>query len=225
MLTTICALLAVAPMAHHQTPVLIQRKFSEGETNTYATKLSLTTSIGDVDVQMKVEQRVRKLLPGGEAEVESELLSIKTLVNGDEMPIVKEPDSKKMTFRLGRNGMPIGTGESKGFGFNFLHFAGLLADKPLSIGESADVKYVDPSDAKKTAVGKVKLESIVELQAKLTSNWVLDLPPNAKPLKVDMTSWVDLKTGRLEKASGAITGAQSQVEITAIQFSTERAKN
>lgn len=225
MLTLICAFVVVAPTAHLQSPVLIQRKFSEGEKNTYATKLSLTTSIGDVDVQMKVEQRVLKVLAEGAAEVESELLTVKTLVNGDEMPNLKEPDSRKMTFRLGRNGMPAGTGEGKGFGFNFLHFAGLLADRPLAIGETADIKYVDPSSPKQSAVGKVKLESILDGQAKLVSNWVLELPPNPKPLKVDMTSWVDLKTGRLEKASGAITGAPSQVEFTAIQFSTERVKS
>jgi hypothetical protein len=206
-----------------QESISLRKVFKEGDRERFSTKLSLTVAFGDVDISLKTEQRVKKVYENGDAELESELLELKTVVNGQPMENQQQPAVKTVTNRVNRFGMPLESGERAGFGFTFLQFVGLVGDKPLTVGTQTVIDWTDPKNSKKHASGKVTLESVTDGIAKLTSNWEIQTPNSEKPLKIDMVSFLEVATGKLTRASGTILGAQSKdVEVKAIQFSMER---
>jgi hypothetical protein len=225
MVSTLISIVLCLGLASSQDSVKLQKTFKVGDKERFFTKLSLSVAFGDVDVHLKTEQRVLKLFENGDAELETELLEIKTLVNGQPMDVAREADTRKATMRVNAMGMPSET-DSKGFGFSFLQFVGLLGDKPLDMGKKTPVAWTDPANEKRKASGTITLESVADGLAKLISSWEIHTPANPKPLKIDMTSFIETNSGRLKKASGTILGAQSSgVEVKAIQFSMESIEN
>lgn len=217
-------LLCLIPL-QAQEPLVIQKLFKVGDKERHATKMSMSMPFGEIDVHLKTEQRVLRLFENGDAELESELLEIRFLVNGEPSSVPGGAANRKTQFRVDRTGMPVHAAVESGFGFNFLQFAGLLGNRPLELGKKTLVEWKDSTDPKRRASGSITLESIVEGVASLISNWEIFTPAGEKPLKIDMTSQVEIGTGKLQKASGSITGAVPKgSEVTAIQFSMEAVK-
>lgn len=220
-LPAIALLLVLAPLGAQDTVTLV-KTFRVGDKERFATKLSMSVPFGEVDMDLKTEQRVLKTFEEGGAELESELLSMEVRINGEKSDLGPPEAGRKAKFKVDASGMPLQTDAQAGFGFNFLQFVGLIGDKPLIKGKPVAVNWSDPAQPKRKALGKIILEGIEDGLARLISNWEIFLPSQEKPLKIDMTSLVEISTGKLRKASGTITGAPSpNVEIKAIQFSME----
>ena len=208
-----------------QESVRLQRTFRVGEADRYQAKLSLATEVGDVDIHLKTQQTVKSVSDNGEAELEGEILELKTMINGAEITGPANAANRKTTFKVDRFGVPTTSGGTGGFGFSFLNFAGMVGDKPLIVGQKTPVTIQDPKEAKRKVIGDVLLESVKDGEAKLVSSWEVHLPENQKPLKIDMTSFVEVSSGKLKKASGTASGIASvNANVQAIQFSIERVK-
>jgi hypothetical protein len=204
-----------------QEPLSLKRVFREGEADRYSVKLSVSAELGDVDIHFQVQQTVRKLLPGGVAEIESKIGQMKAFFNGQEMA-TPGPDAAT-TVRVGPNGMTSSPDSAKASNVNLFLLAGLLADKPLTVGKAVEMRHADPSDSKRTAQGVVTLLAVDKGLATLASRWTVAQPASAKPLEIEMSSEVEIATGKVSKASGTITGADpGGMKAKAIQFSLER---
>ena len=224
-MTRLLPLLAIALTLSSQDSVKLQRTFKVGEVDKYQAKLSLATEIGDVDLHLKTSQTVKSVSETGEAELEGEILELKTMINGAEMPPPANNFDKKTTFKVDRNGVPDANTASGGFGFSFLNFAGMVGDKPLTVGQKSPIDIQDPKDPKRKVTGDVLLESLRDGEAKLVSHLEIQMPENARTLKVDVTSFVEVANGKLKKASGTASGvAAIGADVKAIQFSIERIK-
>jgi hypothetical protein len=225
-MTHLALFAAVLFASPSQDALRLERTFKLGERDRYTAKLSLGAEVGDVDLTIKTEQHVLKVYDNGDADVESALLELKTAINGQPIETGQTPPDSKAKYRISKHGMPAETGGGMGgFGFSILSYLGLLGDKPLAKGEKTPFTLADPADPKKKAEGTVTLESVEAGEAKLVGAWELTLAADRKPLKVSMTSMVDVATGKLNKASGTIVGAQPEsVSVRAIQFSIEREK-
>jgi len=217
----LASLVLFSNLAAPQDSIQLLKVFTVGEKERHSTKLSLKVAVGDVDVQLKTEQRVLKVFSNGDAELESELLDMKVTVNGEATP-ANQGGRSSAKFRVNAIGFPVQAPQDSGMGFNFLQFVGLVADKPLKPQVKTPVEWVNPNNSKQKAKGAITLESIADGDAKLVSTWEIYMPSSDKPLKIDMTSFVEIKTGKLKKASGTIVGASAQgTEVQAIQFYTE----
>jgi hypothetical protein len=214
-----CLGLCLAAVA--QEPVLVSRLFKEGERETYVTRMQVAVPAGDVDITLKVRLTVRALRPDGGADVASELLEIKTALNGQSVPSGDLPKTRTATYRVDRSGKPVLSSEKEAAGFNFLLYMGLLADRALKTGESADVLWSDPAGSGRKLSGIVTLVSCEDQTVRLASKLTVVNDPKASPLTVDCISVFDRRSGKLQKASGTILGLPGALEAQAIQFSTE----
>ena len=224
-MTALIPLLAFLWTVAPQDSIKLQRTFKVGEVDRYQAKLSLGTEVGDIDIHLRTMQTVKSISANGEAELEGEILELKTMINGAEITAPPNSPNRKTTFKVDRFGVPTATSEKGGFGFNFLNFAGIVGDKPLIVGQKAPVSIQDQKDPKRKVTGDVLLESVKDGEAKLVSSWEVTVPENPKPLKIDMTSFVDVASGKLSKASGTASGISAAgTDVKAIQFSIERLK-
>lgn len=208
-----------------QDSVRIQKVFKEGDSERVTAKLSMAVADGDIDMQLSTQQRVLKVFANGDADLESKVLSLEVRINGELAEVGAKPQDSKTVMRVNRMGIPVQAGKATGFGFNFLHFIGLVGDVPLQKGKRTPVTWSDPYEPKRKSQGTITLDNLEDGIARLISSWEIAMPEQPKPLKIDMVSFVEVATGRVQRASGTITGAPSQgLEIKAVQFSMETTK-
>ncbi len=216
----VCAALAA------QDTLKLERKYVVGEKDSYKYKLSLETGQGSVDVAMTQAQAVVKVYDNGDADIESSTSGLSVKFNGQDVP-VPAPPNQKDTRRYTKQGVPVsltqgGRGGMQG-GMAFAQFLNVLADKPLTVGQTVPVEYTLP-DEKTTVSGTVKLESLANGVAKLLSHMNVTMPQSTKPVKLVITSFVDAASSKLSKAEGTATDLPEQGPMSpkAVQFTIER---
>ena len=100
---------------------------------------------------------------------------------------------------------------------------GCPTDKPLVVGKKTPFEWVDQANKKQRASGEVTLLDVAAGIAKLASKWEIRGGASGKSLKIDMTSFVEVSTGKLVKAVGSIVEPPSKdADRKSTRFSTER---
>lgn len=205
-----------------QDSLQLQRSYKVGDEDRYAVKLSASVEIGDVDIQFKSRRKVRSVQADGAAEIEFTMEELKTLINGQEPPAGAAPAPTPLVYKFDKFGMPMALeGGSRGLG-SFMQFMGFLGSRPLEFGKQTDFSFKDPETEGRKATGHLKLESVSEGEAKVAAHWEILTEVAPKPLVVDMTSFIEVKTGVVLRSSGTIQPPAPQGAGTrALQFSME----
>jgi len=222
MQATLVSLLALATLGFPQESVHLQRTYKVGEEDRYAVKLSAAVEVGDVDIQFKSRRKVKSVDQHGAAEIEFMMEELKTLINGQEPPAGAAPAPVPLVYKFDKFGMPMALeGGSRGLG-SFMQFMGFLGNRTLELGKRSDFSFKDPKIDGRQATGHLKLESIKDGEAKLAAHWEILTEVSPSPLVVDMTSFVEVKSGVVLRSSGTIQPPASQGAGTrALQFSME----
>lgn len=208
-----------------QDTIKIEYQWKEGDSDTYQYKMSAVTAMGDFVMGMKVAQKVTKVYENGDADVLFSSSETKITVNGQEMPGGPQ-GARSYTIRFNKQGVPVGETQQGGNFAGMFRYIRILSDKPLKVGESINVDYTNPQNTKNTVKGTITLESIEKGMGKFISKFDITTPQTEKPLKLVMTSWIDVATSKLEKAEGTISNlpSSSAGQVDAIQFVVERIK-
>jgi hypothetical protein len=226
--------LALAGTVAAQDSFSFEKKYKEGDKDAYNYKLSLEGGPGSIDISFVFNQAVIKVYENGDADLETEVGSMKLMFNGQEMPTPGgQTNNTKRMQRVNKFGQVVasqteGTGQGGRMSMNFMQFVGLGIDRPIKVGETINVDYKDPKQPKRTSKGTIKLDSITAGLAKLVANLDVTMPEmqSDKPLKLAINATYDLASTKLEKADGTASNLPPQggMEIKAMQFSLERVK-
>ena len=221
-----CTLAMVTLAFAAQESIKLERKYKEGEKDVYKIAMQMNMG-GDVNVTLKTTQTVKKVFENGDADIESASSDLKVNFNNQEMSPPAQPPS---VARYNKNGMPIGVKANKGRGqmnMSFMRYAFAFTDKAFKVGETIPIDFTDPANAKDKVTGTVKVDSLENGVAKFIAN--LDIrneDTGDKPMKVAITSWVDVASSKPNKVTGTvsnITGPQG-MQIEGVQLSIERVK-
>jgi hypothetical protein len=111
-----------------------------------------------------------------------------------------------------------------GQNLGFVRYLGLLADRPIDVGQTVEVDWANPEDPKNKAKGTVKLESVTDGKARLLINIEVSFADAEKPVKVTAHSTVDVASGKVDRTEGTATNLppMGQASFRAVQFSIER---
>lgn len=227
-LGALLAAFAVAQQAYR-----FERKYVQGEKDVYDFKLSFEIPQGSVNLSMAQTATVTKVHENGDADIETESRGLKALLNGQEMPIPGAQANSKTTTRFTKYGAPVSSGAPgaagprRGMGQNiaFAQFAAMTGEKPITVGETVQIDYVDPNDPKITAKGPVKLESVDAGIARLVSNLAItNSQTTVKPMKLTGTILVETATSKLKRAEGTVSDIPSRGGFSpqTCQFTMER---
>lgn len=208
-----------------QDTIKLEHQWKEGDSDTYKYKMSAVTAMGDFVMEMKVAQKVSKVYENGDADILFTTSETKITVNGQEMPGGPQA-ARSYTVRFNKQGVPVSETQQGGNFAGMFRYLRIISDKPLKVGESINVDYTNPQNAKNTVKGTITLESIEKGMAKFVSKFDIMTAQTEKPFKLVMSSWVDTVTSRLEKAEGTISNLPSSGagQVDAIQFIVERIK-
>jgi len=209
-----------------QDTIKIEPRWKEGDSDSYRFIMSAVTAMGDFVLETKVSQKVSKVYENGDADIVFTNSDTKITVNGTEME-GGISEQRTYTVRLNKQGMPVSKGQQGGgFGVGLFQYFQIFGDKPLKIGESTNIEYVFPQNAKNTLKGTITLESVEKGVAKFVSKFDISNEQTDKPMKLVSNSWVDTSTGKLEKAEGTMSNLPSfrSGQVDAIQFVIERIK-
>lgn len=217
------ALFGIATLTGSQDPLVLSRNYKVGEIDRYAVKLSIAVAAGDVDIQFKSGRKVVKVDDSGNADIQFITEEMKTLVNGQEASVGNRSFTEPLTFRFDKHGRPISEPDSAGAMSTFLLYLGFLGDRPLETGKKAEYSFEDKSNPQRKTTGTLLLESVKDGEAKLVSNWSIPSPSSPRPLRIDMTSFIEIKSGTVLRASGTIYPGAGPDEVgpQAIQFAME----
>jgi hypothetical protein len=196
-------LFAAAP----QETVTLQRTFAEGEKLTHKGNLLVTLDMGQLDVNFDLEQTTKKVTAEGNGTVSAQLLNIKTLFNGNDLGqsgaggIVRE---LKWDFTMNRmNQVVEASKETRGI-FNQLISAVLmtsvLSGSPLKVGEKYTVAW--KGEGNTSLDGETTLAEIKDGVARLTSAFDWQPPMMERKAKLQVTSWIEVKSGQIQKLEG-----------------------
>lgn len=202
-----------------------ERKFKEGDKDSYKLAMSMNMNGGEVNVTMKTSQLVKKVYENGDADVETTTSDLKVNFNGQEM---SPPPQKPRTMRINKNGMPVNAQSSagqRGMNMNFMRYATVWGSQGLKVGETVNIDEKDANNPKNTVKGTVRLESISDGVAKLITNLDVTTDEIAKPMKIAATILLEAGSSKMNKITGTMSGISAQgMEIEAIQFTMERVK-
>jgi hypothetical protein len=190
-----------------QESVTLQRTFSEGEKMTHKGNLLVTLDMGQIEVNFDLEQTTKKVSPEGSGAISAQLLNIKTLFNGNDLGqsgsggLVRE---LKWDFTLDRvNQVVEAPKQTRGL-FNQLISAVLmtsvLSGSPLKVGEKYKVSWKGADNT--SLEGETTLAEIKEGVARLTSAFDWQPPMMEKKAKLQVTSWIEVKSGQIKKLEG-----------------------
>ncbi len=205
----------------------IVREYKVGDKVNFNLTVSAGTAMGDLDVAMKIEQKVLKLADNGDVTIESNTSGTVVKFNGQEM----QPDGgaiRTTTLVLTKEGLPKKSAAqgSGGLNLGFVNLANLIYNKDLKVGVETPVDVKDPDDTKNFAKGVMKLESVESGIAKVVAKLDLNNDSSVKPMKVVMTAYMNIGKGIADKVEGTATDLPpvQSIEIKAIQFVMERVK-
>lgn len=227
--TIILGLALFAAAFGTQQAITLQHSYKEGEKDAYAFNVSVNImQLGAAEVNMQLEQLVKKVYENGDADVESSYKDFRASLNGSEIPFPAPPTS---LVRYNKAGVPLNAGKGGGMmaSLSYLNYSTMMVDKPLTVGQEIPIDQKDPKDGS-TVKGKVKVESLVDGVAKLISHFDISRPGAEKPFKLDVTSFVEVSTSKPNSVEGTATdlpadaAGQGGPQIESIKFKMERKK-
>jgi len=225
LLGTFCAM-ALAANALQE--VKIVRTYKVGEADKYLMTMDMTSAMGAITIKVASTQKVAKVYDNGDADVETTVNSLTVNAMGNEM---NPPIPAVTTQKFNKYGMQVGKSVSSDRGgMDFLRYLNVIGDRALKVGETIPIDYKNPDDAKDTAKGNVKIESLTDSVLKMVA--YLDITnkqtEGGKPMNVALTSWIDVRDGKPEKVEGVVTNlpanAQGGMQIDKVNFSVVRQK-
>jgi len=223
----ISTLLAVvmAAAAFSQESLTTERKYVAGEKDTYTMKMSIEGGPGDFSMFMKIIQSITKVYDNGDADLEVEIPEFKMSMGGNDMPSQQIPTQKSKVNKYGKSLDEREAGNPM-MNMQFLQYSSYFGEKPLKVGELIDFSEVDKKNPKNKVKGKMKVEEIKDGVAKILSLLDVYIPEAEQPLKLSVTSLVDVKTGKLNKSEGRVTDLPTQggMTIEAMVYTLERVK-
>jgi len=223
----ISTLLAVVigTAAFSQDSVTTERKYVAGEKDTYTMKMSIEGGPGDFNMFMKIIQSFTKVYDNGDADLEVEIPEFKMSMGGNEMPSQQIPTQKSKVNKFGKSLDEREAGNPM-MNMQFLQYASYFGEKPLKVGELVEFSEIDKKNPKSKVKGKLKVEEIKDGVAKILSLLDVYIPEAEQPLKLSVTSLVDVKSGKLKKSDGRVTDLPTQggMTIDALVFTLERVK-
>ncbi len=225
-LIIVCALSAYA--FARQDSFTFNRQYKAAEETNYTMSLGLASSMGSVDIKLTTHEVVKKVYDNGDADLETSLTDMHVLFNGNEMPAGNQANQKS-TRRVSKFGVPVGKSQTAGrtqMGMEFLRFANLSPDKPMKVGDTFAVNEVSKEDPKSKVIGTIKLDSIANGVAKFVSTMQVYSAQSDKPIKLNLSSYVDTATSKANKVEGTASDlpSQGQMQVDSVQFVIERKK-
>lgn len=206
-------LVAVAATAFAmQDEFLLTRNYKEGDKDTYKLAVTANMSLGSADINMLMNQTVKKVYETGEADIETQVAEMRMSFGGQEMPMPNQ-DMPAMVQKFDKFGRPVGQPQGAGGGMaggmmsqmSFMRYAGFTGEKPLKVGETMKIDVKDEKEGSHTT-GTVLLEKISEGVAFIVSNLeVKNKQTGDTPMKIAMKSQVLVASGKLHKVDGDIT--------------------
>jgi hypothetical protein len=194
------ALFATAALASAQT-FKPERKYVEGDKDTYTMKVNATTQMGDVQLSMDMYQTVKKLYENGDADIESNVSNLTLNVGGNEMHPPTGQQKPTVT-RFTKFGQPVETAATPRNGMNFSRFGSYFGDKELKVGDVVTFDQKDEKNPKNHSAGTVKLLSIENDKAKLSLTVDNFIEGTEKPMHIDGTVTVSATNGKLLRFEG-----------------------
>jgi hypothetical protein len=109
---------------------------------------------------------------------------------------------------------------------DFMRYVAYMGEGKAKVGDSIPIDYKDPDNAKNTAKGTVKIESLDNGVAKLIGDLAVTNEQTTTPMKMKMTSWFDTGLHKATKIVGKITDLPSQGGMTfdSMDLTMERIK-
>lgn len=217
---------AAATVANQET-FSFERNYKVGDKDSYVFQMSIESGLGSVDITTDMTQTVSKVYENGDADVESATTNTKVLVNGQPS---NTPEPAKETVRMNKYGLRVKSSDVKrkgGFG-GIGDLTSVAYEKPLSVGQEVTFDRVDPENPKTKSSGVVKLESIEKGVAKLISRITIMTEGQPKPMKLNLTSYMDVATAKPNKIEGTVSGMQlggqggMEIEVKSVTISFVR---
>jgi hypothetical protein len=208
-----------------QDSISFERKYKEGDKDKYNVSMNVNGDMGEVQITMAIAQTVKKVYPDGGADIESQSSDMKIKFNGQEMNAGNRP-MPAITERFDKYGIPSGKSSGgNGANMNFLRFASALPSQGIKVGQTIAIDRKDPENPKNTVKGTMTLDSIANGIAKLIVNCDVTSDATTTPMKIALTSNVEVSNSKPKRVEGTISNlpAQQGMNIKAIQFVMERA--
>jgi len=207
-------LVAVAATAFAmQDEFLLTRSYKEGDKDTYKLAVTANMSLGSADINMLMNQTVKKVYETGEADIETQIAEMRMSFGGQEMPMPNQ-DMPAMVQKFDKFGRPVGQPQGASGGMaggvmsqmSFMRYAGFTGEKPLKVGETLKIDVKDEKEESHTT-GTVLLEKITDGVAFITSNLEVKNKQTGSgaPMKIAMKSQVLVASGKLHKVDGDVT--------------------
>lgn len=181
-----------------------ERKYKVGEKDAYNIKMNIEADFGSIDLNADITQTVTKVFDNSDANIETETTKMKMSMNGQEL---SDTPTKKTTTRVNKFGIRVKrdeTGEAPTTGLDTLMNFNL--DKAIAVGETVSFERVDPDNPKLKSSGTMKLESIDNGVAKLVGVVNVSTDGLEKPMKINVTSWMDVASAKANKIEATISG-------------------
>lgn len=189
----------------------------------------MSTSAGDLEIRMKLDQLTKDVDSEGSATIENKISDIKTLFNGGETaPDARAAKPEPWTSRVNNQGFPLKSQVAPKSVLmlqllNAAFFSAFLPESQVKVGSTYPVEWTDATD--KTAVkGKTQLAEIVNGVARLVSDFDISRPSIERPMKLKLTSWVEVSSGKTVKTEGLSENppGPNGVGLKSLTFKVER---
>lgn len=189
-------------------PVLLQRKYQDGESATYSLKVVLKIeAAGDQEltVESVFKRRVIKLLSAGKASVETSYDRFKMLFGGEETPGLEMP--KATTDEVDAEGMNVEVDVNDDSPLGYVLPVFYVPGKAVEIGAAFPVKWSSSGGTLKMS-GEGKLIATGRLYEQAVAMVKYDMEVEVKEgpsAKFVYTAYFNRENGRLVKAEGEVT--------------------
>ena len=197
----------------------LERTYTEGETDTY--KLTVDISEGEgttIKGTAEVAAKVTKLLEGGRAEIKMTSKTFTLLVDGMD---VGEEAPISLTTKYDKHGMPEQmNAEENDWVYILIAAPGYVPAAEIKPGENFNIEWSSSGKSVRIS-GKGALLETTKIDetavAKLKLNLEIFLEGEDAPGVMEITSYVDIETGKLLQVKGKVT-----VEETTVVFAVEK---
>lgn len=230
------ALLLTSIAIAQQAPLKFQRAYKEGEKDAYRTTIVANTAMGTLELSSDVTQRVAKLHPGGDVDVETAIALPQAAVNGQVIPSELIPQLKAETVvtKIDAKGVPKQSSAKNTFAqlvLTMFLYSAMVEEQELKIGEPivVDRKYESANGDEKRnqhATGTIMLKEVANGIAKLETKLKITSPSFTEPILVDATSQIEVATSKPSKVEGRLKGLPERegMRVESLDFKIERAR-
>lgn len=197
------AAMVLGVTAFAQDTIDLTRIYKVGDADKYKMDMKMVGQMGEVTISLDLTQTIKKVYDNGDADIESQSGEVKIVAMGQN---INQPGGPASSQRHNKMGQPVGAGKAKGQ-MDFMRFATFIGEGKAKVGDTIAIDYKDPDNAKNTAKGSVKIDSVEAGVAKILVD--LDVTTEntsaGKPMKMKMTSWYDVASHKPNKMVGKVT--------------------